>query len=139
MYSANCVECGTVFSNKFFNGRCITAGCPECGCLVCELPDERNAESVFTENADARKTFPMYSGLIKYFPDALALVCHISWKGNEQHHPGTPLHWDKSKSADEPDALLRHMTDYAKDGDIEELGKVAWRALAWLQRTLEAE
>jgi hypothetical protein len=25
--------------------------------------------------------------------------------GNEQHHPGTPLHWDRSKSTDEGDAV----------------------------------
>jgi hypothetical protein len=73
----------------------------------------------------------MYSGLMAYFPSALAAVSHLSWRGNEQHHPGTPLHWDKSKSADELDALMRHLVD-------EEWVHVAWRALANLQRKLDA-
>ncbi len=94
-------------------------------------------ESPFSEDAEIRKEHPVYEGFVKYFPDAIALVSHISWSGNQQHHPDKPLHWDKSKSADEPDALMRHMIDYSKSGDIEELGKVAWRAMAWLQRELE--
>ena len=86
---------------------------------------------VLPEDAAARKTFPIYSGLMAYFPDALALVAHHSYVGNEQHHPGTPLHWDKSKSADELDAQGRHILE----------GKwvdVAWRSLAHLQRMVDA-
>jgi hypothetical protein len=49
--------------------------------------------------------------------------------GNDQHHPGTPLHWDKSKSADEMDALIRH----ALSGEHE---TVAWRAMANLEREI---
>ena len=79
--------------------------------------------------AKARKTSPMYSGLIKYFPHALAAVSHCSYLGNAQHHPATPLHWDMAKSADELDALVRHMVE-------EDWDKVAWRALANLERKL---
>lgn len=82
-------------------------------------------------DAAERKKVPLYTGCFKYFPDALIEVAKISQQGNDQHHPGTPLHWDKALSADEPDALLRHMIE----GD---LPKVAWRALAWLQRDIEA-
>lgn len=82
-------------------------------------------------NAAERKRIPLYSGLMAYFPDALLCVARVSHIGNEQHHPGTPLHWDKSKSADEPDALLRHMA--GQEWDI-----VAWRALANLQRKIDA-
>ena len=77
-----------------------------------------------------RKTYPMYTGLMKYFPDALAAVAHLSWKGNQQHHPDKPLHWDRSKSTDELDALMRHILD-------EDWDAVAWRALAHLQKELE--
>lgn len=85
--------------------------------------------SILPEEAKSRKRFPMYSGLVKYFPNALALVSHVSWVGNEQHHPGTPVHWDKAKSSDEPDALMRHIAEGEWD-------KVAWRALANLERLL---
>ena len=104
-----------------------------------EIDDLLGGSSPFTQNADARKTFPVYSGFVKYFPDAMAKIAHISWLGNEQHHPGTPLHWDRSKSADESDAMMRHLIDYTKSGDIEELTKVVWRAMAWLQKVAECE
>ena len=38
----------------------------------------------------SRKNFPIYTGVVKYFPDALAEVSNISRIGNEQHHPGEP-------------------------------------------------
>ena len=88
-----------------------------------------------------RKQRPLASGVLDYFPDALLEVAHTSWKGNEQHHPGTPLHWDKSKSSDEADALLRHLSQrgtFDTDG-VRHTAKVAWRALALLQRELDNE
>jgi len=82
------------------------------------------------EDAAERKKYPLYRGLMMYFPDALLAVARVSFEGNFQHHPGSDLHWDRAKSTDEPDALLRHMLE----GDRE---KVAWRALAWLQKGIE--
>lgn len=90
--------------------------------------------------AKDRKQYPLFSGLIKYFPKALAEVSHVSWVGNEQHNPGEPLHWDRSKSTDEPDALMRHQVEagtFDSDG-IRHSAKVAWRALAQLEKELEA-
>ena len=93
--------------------------------------------------AQERKETPIYSGVVRYFPLALKEVARVSKAGNDQHHKGTPLHWDKSKSTDEPDALLRHLTDHAS-GEIYDtdgqrhLAKVCWRALAFLERELEA-
>lgn len=92
-------------------------------------------------NAETRKKHPLYSGLLKYFPDALMAVANCSWVGNEQHNPGTELHWDRTKSKDEADALMRHLLE---SGTIDTDGvrhstKVAWRALALLQKELEQE
>lgn len=86
--------------------------------------------SPFTEDAAERKKYPVYSGFVKYFPDAIAMVSRISFDGNEQHNPGTPIHWDRSKSGDELDALVRHIIDGEWDA-------VAWRALAHLQKQIE--
>ena len=61
--------------------------------------------SPFTEDSAERKRYPVYSGFVKYFPDAIAAVTRVSFDGNEKHHPGTPIHWDRSKSGDERDAL----------------------------------
>jgi hypothetical protein len=52
-------------------------------------------------DAKQRKSVPIYSGVIKYFPNALAAVAELSRIGNDQHNPGKPLHWDRSKSGDE--------------------------------------
>ena len=90
--------------------------------------------------ADERKATPVYSGVLKYFPNALKEVAKCSKAGNDQHHPDKPLHWDMSKSKDELDALTRHLIDHSinptdTDG-ILHLAKVAWRALAGLERHL---
>ena len=92
-------------------------------------------------DAVSRKNAPMARGLLDYFPDALAEVAEVSRVGSEQHHPGTGIWWDKTKSADEPDCILRHLIDRGKrdtDG-TRHSAKVAWRALAMLQREMEAE
>ncbi len=95
-------------------------------------------------NAQARKETPVYSGVLKYFPDALAEVARVSKAGNDQHNPGQPLHWDRGKSQDEYDALARHLLDRAADDEFDtdgqrHMAKVAWRALAALQKEIEAE
>lgn len=92
-------------------------------------------------DAVSRKALPVATGVLDYFPDALAEVARCSKAGNDQHNPGEPLHWDKAKSADEADALIRHFLErgtYDTDG-LRHSAKVAWRALALLQREIEAE
>lgn len=94
--------------------------------------------------AEERKQIPVYSGLLKYFPDALMEVAKVSLAGNQQHNPGKPLFWDRTKSMDQEDADLRHLIDKAKgikfdtDG-LRHSAKHAWRALAALQLEIEGE
>ena len=96
-----------------------------------------------SSDSEQRKATPVYTGVLKYFPDALKYVSKVSKAGNDQHHPGKPLHWDKSKSFDNEDALVRHLIDHSQDpvddDGLLHLGKVAWRALAALQIHLENE
>ncbi len=92
-------------------------------------------------DAAARKALPLVTGVLDYFPEALLEVAYCSKVGNDQHNPGEPLHWDKSKSTDEADSLGRHMLQRGtrdKDG-VRHSAKVAWRALALLQREIDAE
>jgi len=91
--------------------------------------------------AEERKQRPVYSGVLCYFPDALLEVAYCSWVGNDQHNPGEPLRWDRSKSTDEPDALIRHlMAAGTVDSDgVRHSAKAAWRALALLQKEIEHE
>ena len=91
---------------------------------------------------EERKKTPVYSGVLKYFPDALKEVSKCSQAGNDQHHADQPLHWDKEKSNDNEDALVRHLIDHSKepldDDGVLHLAKVAWRSLAALQIYLES-
>lgn len=91
-------------------------------------------------DAKVRKSIPVYSGVFKYFPRALLAVAELSRIGNDQHNPGEPLHWAREKSGDELDALGRHLLQAGTidtDG-VRHSTKVAWRALANLEKELEA-
>ena len=93
------------------------------------------------KDAADRKDTPIVRGVLDFFPDAIAEVARVSLRGSQQHHPGAPMHWDKSKSTDEADALVRHLVERGSldtDG-MRHSAKVAWRALALLQRELDAE
>lgn len=88
-----------------------------------------------------RKATPMCTGVLDYFPLALAEIARVSKAGNDQHNPGQPLHWAKEKSTDHADCIARHLLDRGtRDADgMRHSAKVAWRALALLQMELEAE
>jgi hypothetical protein len=93
-------------------------------------------------DAKARKALPICTGVLDYFPLALAEVARISKAGNDQHNPGQPLHWAFEKSTDEPDALARHLFERGGFDELDGMrhsGKLAWRALALLERELRAE
>jgi hypothetical protein len=103
-------------------------------------PFEALVRAALPTDAKARKAVPVHSGVLKYFPRALAAVAELSRIGNEQHNPGKPLRWDRSKSGDELDALTRHLLEAGTvdtDG-VRHSTKVAWRALANLEKELEA-
>ena len=73
----------------------------------------------------------MYSGLMAYFPDACAAVAEHSYKGNDKHNPGEPLHHARGKSMDHTDCIIRHVASNYEgmDGDSLEVIALAWRAL----------
>ena len=86
-----------------------------------------------------RKQTPIFTGVLNYFPDAIREVAKCSYAGQQQHNPDKPLAWDRSKSGDELDALSRHLLEAGTidtDG-IRHSAKVAWRALANLQKEIE--
>ena len=105
--------------------------------------DVKNAEEIDYKvlKAHKRKGQPVALGVLAYFPDAIKYVAQVSKAGNDQHHPEKELHWDRAKSTDELDALARHLIDHTvnpvDDDGMYHLGKVAWRALAALQKYLE--
>lgn len=110
-----------------------------------------------TGSAD-RKNIPMFSGVLKYAPAALAGVARISKAGNDKHNPGQELHHARGKSNDHGDCIIRHAMDAADiiahiernpitpgtaEYDTEvaslltEASQLAWRALIWSQELHE--
>ena len=83
------------------------------------------------EDSQERKEHPVYSGFVGYFPDAMVAVARHSWLGNQKHNPNSHVHWDRSKSGDELDAMMRHILE-------RDWVAVAWRAMANLQKQIEA-
>jgi len=128
-------------------------GKPQCEGKVHHIPDwedvvVKEAVKIINtkEEAARRKGQPVATGVLAYFPDALLAVAEVSRVGNDQHNPGQPLHWAKDKSTDEPDALARHLIDHLRGGGekfdsdgVRHAAKIAWRALALLQREIDAE
>ena len=104
-----------------------------------DIGDKPWTMSILPKDSAERKTYPIFTGALKYFPRAIASVANQSYKGNQKHHPDKPLHWDKPKSADHADCLVRHLMDSLDPtcDKTEELTAVAWRALALLEIHLE--
>ncbi len=98
-----------------------------------------SAKTVLPTDAAERKSIPIATGCLDYFPNALAEVAKISKKGNDQHNAGQSLHWARGKSTDHADTLIRHLMERGTidvDG-TRHSAKAAWRALALLQQELE--
>ena len=100
---------------------------------------KRLNEKMLPKDAKTRKGMPIAAGCIDYFPDALGAVAELSRIGSDQHNPGEPMHWAREKSGDESDALMRHFLERGTidDDGVRHSTKVAWRALAMLQKELE--
>jgi hypothetical protein len=99
------------------------------------------SEMILSKDPQVRKDTPITTGVLDYFPRALAEVARVSKAGNDQHNPGQPLHWAKDKSTDHADCIARHLIDRnALDTDGQRhIAKLAWRALALLETELEKE
>lgn len=101
--------------------------------------EEKSSDMILPTDAQERKQIPIVTGVLDYFPLAIAEIAKCSKAGNDQHHPGEELFWDKTKSTDHPDCIGRHLIDRGKfdtDGQRHS-AKLAWRALANLEIELE--
>ena len=55
-------------------------------------------KALLPTDAKERKKIPVGSGVLDYFPAALAEIAKVSQAGNDQHNPGEELHWARGKS-----------------------------------------
>lgn len=93
-----------------------------------------------TRDSKQRKAEPICTGVLDYFPLALAAVARVSKAGNDKHNPGKPLHWARGQSFDHADCIIRHQMERGNiDADTGELHEilVAWRALAQAEKAEE--
>jgi hypothetical protein len=95
-------------------------------------------------DSKARKGIPITTGVLDYFPKALAAVAEVSMAGNEKHNPGQPLHWSRDKSDDHADCVGRHLLerghfDMVGNIKVRHSAQLAWRALALLEIEIETE
>lgn len=99
----------------------------------------KEVNSLLPTDKQARKDRPITRGVLDYFPLAVAEVARVSLVANQQHNPGQPMHWDRSKSTDHADCISRHLIERGKvdDDGLRHTAKIAWRALALLQEELE--
>lgn len=95
--------------------------------------------AVLPTDAATRNRLPLCTGVIDYFPLAIAAIADCSLRANEQHNPGEWMHWARGKSTEHADKILKHLVDRGlTDADgIRHSAKLAWRALALLQTELE--
>jgi hypothetical protein len=103
---------------------------------MAETPTE---PSLLPNDATERKAIPIATGVLDYFTAAIAEIAKVSFKGNQQHNPGEPLHWSRGKSNDHADTMQRHFLERGQldtDGQRHS-AKMAWRALAILQLEME--
>lgn len=103
--------------------------------------EQSTVKNSLPDSAEKRNEYPMADGLLDYFPNALAEVARLSWLATQQHHPDKPMHWDRSKSTDHRNKIIRHLIDSGKfdEKGLRHSTMVAWRALALLQEELEKD
>lgn len=116
-----------------------------CGTGICTgrleevLPEAR--PMMLPEDSASRKEIPIVTGVLDYFPLAIAAVARLSKKGNDKHNPGQPLHWSRDKSTDHADCIGKHLVDRGAidpDSGMSHTVNIAWRALALLELEEEA-
>ncbi len=97
--------------------------------------------SLLPTDPKERKEIPIATGVLDYFPAALAEIARISKVGNDQHNPGQPLHHARGKSMDHADTTIRHFLERGtRDSDGQRhTAKAAWRILAMLQEECERD
>ncbi|API58539.1 hypothetical protein BSL82_03790 [Tardibacter chloracetimidivorans] len=102
-------------------------------------PTSFSQQPSLPDDAAKRQEYPMAEGLLDYFPNALAEVARLSHASTAQHHPEKGMHWDRDKSTDHANKIMRHLVDRGKldDKGLRHSAMVAWRALAMLQEELE--
>lgn len=91
---------------------------------------------MLSSDSTERKSTPVVTGVLDYFPLAIAAVARLSKFGNDKHNAGQPLHWSRGKSYDHADCIGKHLIDRGAidpDFGVSHTVPLVWRALALLE------
>lgn len=91
--------------------------------------------------SEDRKGLPIVTGVLDFFPLALAEVSKVSVAGAAQRNSDTLVCKEDVTPDEHADCLIRHLIDrgtFDNDG-VRHSAKVAWRALALLQKEIDME
>jgi hypothetical protein len=102
--------------------------------------EKMNYDRPLPSESAERKSVPVTTGVLDYFPAAIAEVAKVSKAGNDKHNPGEPMHHARGKSTDHADSIGRHLMERGgidPDTGVRHSAELAWRALALLQQELE--
>lgn len=139
-----CEFCGTTYhANEQHSPACVATAPARPPAPSKEPPAENPpagpARRLLTGlTSEQRKEYPITTGFLDYFPDATAMVAHVSYKGNQKHNPGQALHWARGKSMDHEDCMARHTIERDTiEDEVYHAANRAWRAMAALQELLE--
>lgn len=137
----SCFNCKHV-THPLGDGPCSPANCDEDHIgFVSNSEREPSRQVILSEDQEERNQMALFDGFLAYFPNAAAEVAKLSYAATQQHHPDEEMHWDRSKSLDHKNKIIRHAIDA---GRIDDRGQrhsaaLAWRAMANLQEELERD
>lgn len=137
MPTYGCMTCGASLPSKYAPCRNCLLSNP-----ALDTPPALKRDLLDGMSAAERKTYPVATGVMGYFRDAIFKLAHHSYLGNEQHNKGQPLHWARDKSTDQLDTAQRHLMEALDPEDLSDYAEEAltarlWRSAAALQLFLE--
>lgn len=100
----------------------------------------QSAPGLLPLDSKERKEVPLWTFIRTYFPKTFIAMARLSFKANEKHNPGQPMHWAREKSSDHKDCAMRHWFDEERidpeTGEPEAVA-AAWRACANAEQVLD--
>ena len=90
------------------------------------------------DDSSIRSEYPLWDGLMAYFPAALLEVSRWSKVGGAKYN-NDKLRWVREESTDHKNKIMRHLLDAEQKDEhgFYEAVALAWRSLALLQTILE--
>ena len=109
-------------------------------CTWCNAQRAPASGAILPLDPKERKEVPLWTVISQYFPKAMVGVARVSFRANERHNPGQPMHWSREKSSDHKDCIVRHLLDEERidpETGQPEAVQAAWRALANAELIIE--